>query len=97
MAMKLSKKKIEVLKFLYENRPSSVHYDKLKDIIFSNETVLKYKSYGDIDRMTCLYLGKLAKTYYIQAEYKAHHKYTYFIGYYITDAGVKYLIDNNLV
>lgn len=90
-------KYFEVLKYLYEQRPLSVHYIELTDIVFSESIKKKYRIHGKIDRMVCLYMGKLSRKDYVDAEYRTwSNGATYFVGYYIRPKGEKLLREKGL-
>ena len=79
--MKKEPKYLEVLKYLYEKRPISVHYMELEPIIYSEEIRKKYrKSRGKklvIEGMVCKYMGKLCRKDLCATEYKQNS----YVGY----------------
>lgn len=95
-----TEKEIKVLKKIYDlsvvnngSTYNSIHYSKLVDSIFSEEIIKRYNSLK-LQKMTCTYLGKMARKDLIQAEYKTVGNYVYFEGYYLRENGIKIL--NNL-
>ena len=58
--MKKQPKYLEVLKYLYEQRPISVHYMTLEPIIYSEEIIKKYRKL--ISEVRALILGSPTST-----------------------------------
>jgi hypothetical protein len=96
-------KYLEVLKYLYDKRPKSVHYAELTSVIYSSDVISKYSHHRNkrtiIDGMTCRYLGKLARKDLIQAQYNCIEKtnISYFVGYYLRPNGIKLLKDKKII
>lgn len=95
--MKNKPKFVDVLLYLNERKFQSIHYLELQKIIYSDEVIKKNRSWGKIDRITCLYLGRLSRKDYISAEYKTVGNCAYFVGYYIRENGIKFLKDNGYI
>jgi hypothetical protein len=100
--MKKQPKYINVLIFLYEKIASyenpSVHYEILQQKIFSKEVINRNRTHGRIDKITCLYMGRLAKKNYVQAEYRTwRNGCVYFVGYYITNEGINFLKEKKVI
>ena len=100
--MKKQPKYLEVLKYLYEQYPLSVHYATLEPIIYSEEIRTQYrKSRGKklvIEGMVCRYMGKLCRKDFCAAEYKHIPKgISYFVGYYIRKKGMDLLKENGII
>lgn len=107
--MKKEPKYYEVLLYLYNQKTqgkSSIHYYRLRDVIYDEETIKKYsharRNKVVIDYMVCVYMGKLARKDLVQAEYKTNkhqngNRYSYFVGYYIRPDGIKLLKEKGLI
>lgn len=100
--MKTNPKYLEVLKYLYDKRPKSVHYIALTPVIYSEDIIKKYRHARNkkviIDGMVCRYMGKLCRKDLAGAEYEHIHKgNSYFVGYYIRTEGIKLLKQKGII
>lgn len=100
--MKTKPKYLEVLKYLYDKKPKSIHYIELTPVIYSDDTIKKYRHARNrkviIDGMVCRYMGKLCNKNFAGAEYKHIHKgNSFFVGYYIRPDGIALLRKYELI
>lgn len=80
----------QVLLYLYERRYRSIHYGSFIDIIFDKGAFNPKRIYHPlkVNRMACLYLGRMAAKGWIYAKYNEKDEYE---GHCITASGVKAL------